>query len=392
MLTSTAANHKPEDFCTMTTPTTEELNALLPFARKEHRTFSVRIVAKFPPYYRVKNDFVSSLSKQISAVSLNSSSSGVVEDGGVSFVAKKFPSNPRKLSPFRGSVKKATPNGSPAISRPFRLPGQLEELGSSLPSPTLVDSLNIEVPHIRTSSDISSLPSSAESLPAPVYNSVSPLPRKRGRGSRGVARTGSTRQNRVLGYEEEWDFDQYDQRASIRSDPGERKREVGRVLSAQSTQSSCDSTPLRKSSSLASRSDSLASGGDTELLSPPLPSSQPTREGVDFAYNHSSLPRSPRNSSSPKSPAHPRNQYRRGPGVSIKNKVISNPSDLRHHVTVLPYDITLVAKFTLNYSGGEGAKVGYHREMESYVKVKVHPSLYFDDFNVTPEQGYVCTL
>ena len=257
-------------------------------------------------------------------------------------------------------------------------------IDSSLPNPTLVDSLNIDVPSpIRRSSAMSSLPSSSDSLPSAIIHSISPVPLKKGRG-RGVVRTDSMQSamatmhhHTSVSSQDEWDFNQFgNQRASIRSDPGDRKRETS-SLSSRSPTSSGNTTPLRKSPSLASRTGSLTGDGET---SPPQQST-PT-----FAYNHSSLPR-PSKTAPPKSPSHYRPQIRRGP-TNFKKNAISAPSDLRHNtLAILPTEVAVTNLFLISYSGGDGGKAGYHRQIESTVKVRIHPSLYFDDFNITAETG-----
>ncbi|CAI8031983.1 Trafficking protein particle complex subunit 9, partial [Geodia barretti] len=367
-------NHKPEELCLITCPPPEVVNSLVPFGRKECRTFVVNVKAKFPTYYRVKNDFVSTLSKQQPCI--DQTQTNIVEDGGI-FLAKKLPES-RVASPFRSTAIKKASGSSASVAKRSLLeqPARhVHGLDSSLPSPTLVDSLNIDVP-VRTSSDIS-YPSSSDSLSVP---GISPLTRKKGR-DRGVARTGSTRSthNRKLAKYDEWDFNQYDdlKRASIRSDPGDRKREGSGVLT-RSPVSSGGSTPLLKSPSLASRTSSLAGDGE---LSP----SGVSCDSAAFVYEHSSLPRPSRGS--PKSPGHRPPVVRKG-GSGINKNNISLPSQLRHNtLAILPTEVAVTARFTLNYSGGDGCKAGYHRQMESSVKVRVHPSLYFDDFGISAYPG-----
>ena len=328
----------------------------------------------------MKNDFVSTLSKQ--QPSIDQTSSNIVEDGGISFLTRKLPATSRMTSPFRSSVTRKVAGSSASVARQPLLeqPARhVHGLDTSLPSPTLVDSLNIDVP--KRASSILSYPSSVESLPsASIVHGISPLPRKRGRVS-GVARTGSTRSthNRRLG-NEEWDFNQFGdlKRASIRSDPGDRKRE-GLVISNRSPYSSGVSTPLFKSPSLASQAESFTAEGD---ISP----SGVSREGQAFVYEHTSLPRPSKGS--PKSPAHRPPIVARKGGSVIKKNNISLPSQLRHNtLAILPNEIVVTARFTLTYSGGDGSKAGYHRQMESSVKVRVHPSLYFDDFSVSADSG-----
>jgi hypothetical protein len=376
--TTANPNHKPEELCLITCPPPEVVNSLVPFGRKEHRTFVVHIKAKFPTYYRVKNDFVSTLSRQQPCT--DQTQSNIVEDGGVSFLTKKLPAY-RVASPFRSTAIKKVSGSSASVAKQSLLEQparQVHGLDSSLPSPTLVDSLNIDVP-VRTSS-VASYPSSSDSLPLSIIHGISPLPRKKGRGM-GVARTGSTRSthNRRLAKYDEWDFNQFGdlKRASIRSDPGDRKREGSGVLT-RSPVSSGGSTPLLKSPSLASQTGSFAGDGE---LSP----SSVSCDGPAFVYEHLSLPRPSRGS--PKSPAHRPPVVRKG-GSGIKKNNISLPSQLRHNtLAILPNEVAVTARFTLNYSGGDGGKAGYHRQMESSVKVRVHPSLYFDDFGISADPG-----
>ena len=179
--------------------------------------------------------------------------------------------------------------------------------------------------------------------------------------------------------QDEWDFNQFGdlKRASIRSDPGDRKRD----MFGRSPLSLGSAMPLMKSPSLASRSGSLhGDGGET----PP-----PQQTAQVFSYDHASLPRSHRGSGtgSPKSPSHHRPPMRRG-GTAIKKNVISLPSDLRHNtLAILPTEVVVTGCFTLKYSGGEGGKAGYHRQLESCIQVRVHPSVYFDEFNIASETG-----
>ena len=225
----------------------------------------------------------------------------------------------------------------------------------------IVDTLNIDVP--QGLKGVFTLPRG---------HRRSPVVTKREKV--GLSRTGSTKfPAKCL---EEWDFNQFDEkRASIRSDPGERKRDGGGVLN-RSPRASGVSTPLQKSPSIASRTGSLAD----EPISP----SRVSRDGgTVFTYDRTSSPRlSSAGSSSPLRAA-----GKKGPAVIKKNN-ISLPSDLRHNaLTISPTEVTVLGTFTLKYSGGEGGKAGYHRRTESSIKVKVRPSLYFDSFNIASVVG-----
>ena len=376
---SHTANHKPDEFCHVTCPTPDAINTLLPIGKNEKRNFLVEIVAKFPTYYRVKNDFVSTLSRQ-QPYAEHGASMPLPEEP----IPQKIPFK-RKGSPAtKRSPPRNSPDGSPVGKQPpeklkdlTKHPHHLHMLDQPLSAPAVVgtpklmDSLNIDFP--KVSKVTSSLQTST--VPSSLIHGMSPIVSKRGIPN--LSRVGSTKSSRK--HYDEWDFNQFmDKRASIRSDPGECKREGGGIFS-RSPRGSGISTPLQKS---PSRSGSLFD--DTEFS--PLKTG---KEGGIFTFNNQNS--SPRLSvgslSSQKSPS--RTPHRKG-ATAIKKNVISLPSDLRHNTpSILPTEVPVLASFTLHYSGGEGRKAGYHRRMESSVKVKVCPSLYFDDFHISSVIRYI---
>ena len=246
---------------------------------------------------------------------------------------------------------------------------QQQFVGPDSGAPSLVDSLNIDVP--QASKVVLSSPASRH--PALVHG-LSPLRQKR--GSLTLSGTGSPKSH---WQDNEWDFNQFThKRASIRSDPGDCKQ-GGSGLFNRSPRSSRVLTPVHKSPSVASRAGSLLDDPEYSPFTSGI-------EGAIFTFNDKSgSPRLSGSSTSPKSPAW--NPLRKGV-AGIKKGTISQPSDLRHNVhAILPKEVTVVGKFTLKYSGGEGGEAGYHRRMESSIRVKVRPSLYFEEFSIASVEG-----
>jgi hypothetical protein len=360
-------NHKPEEFCHFECPTSDDINSLLPITKTTRRNFFVKINTKFPNYYRVKNDFVYNLTKQTSHS--DRGTPYILEESVLETQRQPFK---KKSSPFRSSANKRSqqgnspPSSSPIAKRPpeagrYRLFSKLprEHVMPCPPgymdTPKLMDSLNIDFPQTSKVDGYSSLPRTK--FPSVVDGIMSPMAHRRG-----FSRTGSTKSSHWK--ESEWDFNQFlDKRASIRSDPGDRKREGSGLLN-RSPRSSGMSTPV---TSLTGRTGSLIEDSEYSVL--------------EFDRTNS-----PRLSGGPqKSPA--RTNVRKG-ATSINKNVISLPSDLRHNpLAILPTEVSVLGEFTLRYSGGEGSKVGYHREMVASVRVKVQPSLYFEEFNVALIEG-----
>ena len=359
----------------------KEINSLLPIAKEEEKSFAVKISAIFPTYYRVKNDFVSTLSKQqlcaeqTDNITTTTGSSSNMSKKKLTFI-KRSRTGPGNSPPNSSSPVSRRPIADKAAER------HRHNLDSSLPTspttPTLVDSLNIEVPHdikITSSlSSLSSLPSSSSGLHTTVLHSVSPILSKRDMASRGLVRTGSTKSSSPSKKPDVWDFNQFmDKRVSIRSDPGERKREGSGLLN-RSPRSSGMSTPQQKSPTLASRS----SDGE---FSP----SKTGKDGPVFTYDTTNSPQSSRGSYPlPKSPL--RTPLRKGV-TGIKKNTISLPSHVRHNIMSIPEKVSVMSRFTLSYSGGEGRKAGYHRRMESSVHITIRPSLCFENFNIASVIG-----
>lgn len=319
--------HKPEEFCHITCPTIDVIENLLPILKKQQRNFFVDIKAFFPAYYRVKNELMSTAL----------SGEYLVEE---SIVMSQKPSIKKRGSPFRSP---ATQRHQESLARGSPPPHTRHFVASSN-TVSIMDSLNIDPPK-------SSSPH------------VSPF-------KKGYKRAGSTkaRYKDLNAYEEELDFG--DKRASIRSDPGDRKRE-GSGLFNRSPKGSHTSTPVRKS--LPHRVGSSFEDSDS---SP----SRSGKEGSVFSFNEGS--NSPGGSSgSPKSPVRVRKV------VGITKNEISQPSDVKHYIPTIPDDVVIKNHFTVKYSGGEGEKAGYHRCMESSIRLKVRPSLYFSEFRVSSSEG-----
>ena len=251
----------------------------------------------------------------------------------------------------------------------------VDSTSGPLATPNLMDSLNIDIPKVSNLALAASPPSSSSSL----LHGISPVLGKRNFSTLGRIGSPKTRWQGIM--EDEWDFNQYsNKRASIRSDPGERKRDATGFFN-RSPRSSEISTPVHKSPSMASRT-----GGSFD---DPVEDSPPRTEGEGAIFTFDDRTGSPRASVGaivpPKSPL--KTPLRKGAGVITKGK-ISQPSDLRHNMAnILPDEVIVKGDFTLKYSGGEGGKAGYYRRMESSVKVKVRPCLYFDKFNIASVEG-----
>lgn len=258
-----------------------------------------------------------------------------------SYVLSQKPSIKKRGSPFR----------SPATQR------HQESLARGSPPP--------HTRHFVASSNTLSIMDSLNIDPPKSSSHTSPL-------KKGYKRAGSTktRYKDLNAYEEELDFG--DKRASIRSDPGDRKRE-GSGLFNRSPKASQTSTPVRKSLP-PYRMGSSFEDSDT---SP----SRFGKEGSVFSFSEGS--NSPGGSSgSPKSPV----RVRKGV-VGITKNEISQPSDVKHYTPTIPEEVIIKNHFTVKYSGGEGEKAGYHRCMESSIRLKVRPSLYFSEFRVSSSEG-----
>ena len=171
--------------------------------------------------------------------------------------------------------------------------------------------------------------------------------------------------------QDEWDFDQYSKRASIRSDPGDRKRDGLSSALSHSPKHVTNPVPVQKSPSAA-----------TGLY----------RTG----RLHDTLPRSKGESNKDSSPRLPGGPFKassrlttRRSGGGITKQNISAPTGPPTHKkpNMLLKGVTVRGIFTFKYSGGEGEEAGYHRQMSATVDVRVHQSLFFDEFHVSPADG-----
>lgn len=285
---------------------------------------------QFPAYYRVKNDLMSL------------SGDYLVEES--TAMSHKL-SVKKRGSPFRSTQRSHEgAKGSPP-------PNSLHYVVSSK-TVNIMDSLNIDPPK-SSSSQVSPL-----------------LPKK---GYLNFKRAGSTKSRfkDLIAYEEELDYG--DKRASIRSDPGDRKRETSGLFN-RSPKISATSTPIRKSAGVTSRVSSLEDSDSSP--------SGLGKEGFVFNFNEDSPGYSGGSSGSPRSPVRVRKA-----AVAITKKEISQPSDVKHCIVNLPEEVAIKSHFTLKYSGGDGEKAGYQRCMESSIKVKVRPSLYFTEFRISKAEG-----
>ena len=69
--------------------------------------------------------------------------------------------------------------------------------------------------------------------------------------------------------------------------------------------------------------------------------------------------------------------------------VISQPTGAQKMRRTPPGKKTIKVSFLMQYTGGEGAKEGYYREVPVDVTATVKPTLVFDDFSVSPVKGSV---
>ena len=171
----------------------------------------------------------------------------------------------------------------------------------------------------------------------------------------------------------EWDFDQYDKRASIRSDPSDRKRDGLSPALSHSPKHTTSPLPVQKSPSANTVLYRMGRQHD----------SLPRPGGKSNFYDRDS----PRLSGG-LSKASSRTATRRsGGGITKEN--ISGPTGppLHKKPNMLLKGVTVKGNFTFKYSGGEGEEVGYHRQMVATVEVRVHQSLYFDEFHVSTVDG-----
>ena len=166
---------------------------------------------------------------------------------------------------------------------------------------------------------------------------------------------------------EEYDFDRFNNRASVRSDPGDEFLGQAPNRSRWSFKpkvTDTKSVPLPKSESVACGMSGIASEGPevNQRLSALL---------SDGNRAVSSLPRGVSRTGS-----------RKGP---LSKGDISHPTGpLYKAVHRPPGKKKVVGEFVMEYSGQEGSMEGYFREVKATITVNIRPNLIFDQFDVQP--------
>ena len=154
-----------------------------------------------------------------------------------------------------------------------------------------------------------------------------------------------------------------DKRASIRSDPGDRDK--GKFRSLKFTSGSSHTSPTSSFNSIPS----------DPSLPIAIPHTAHTTEHDGGSGSSDSFGRSvqglARNSQGNKG----------SKGRTIAKMNISLPKGPLYKES--PKKVKVVGEFVFEYSGGEGAELGYYRESEANVSVVVRPCLLFEKFDIS---------
>ncbi len=370
-----------DEFCKLSW-SDSDLQSLLPLKKGEVVGFTVTVHAYIPSWYRVNNDIGVGISQPsllayspgfIALPGAKSSSPQTVprsteRDGIPSVVVNSLPMHSSGASTF----SRTPPNLSPLMKRASGLRTNLfllnnfkrksshaiaPEAGDMHLSPSfdssLIGSLSLEHPALFD-------PRVSKTLPA----NISPGSQKRN------SQYGKPQKQSL----EDHDFDKYvDNRASVCSDPGDNlsgSPQTKNLFLRRSKVTDTKSVPFPKSDTVAanlshlgeqrleSRYSSVIQPSDLAGRAPPLARGVGTRAG---------------------------GSNKKGP---LSKFDISHPTGpLYKAVPRPPTRKKIEATVALQYSGGEGGRAGYYREVTTTVTLTVRPSVIFHQVEVKPAPG-----
>lgn len=330
----------------------DSLAAMLPLSPNESSSLCVSVQACMPSGSRVIGDSIAGMRP-----ALFHETGGIVPLGRDSSL---------ELTPLVGVASGRTMptygNHSPVVKRGGRLLTHrrkasdegLDRCNTERRSSTLMDSLNLDHPLdllVDSRENTNTLPNFGRSSASGSAHKSNSLMHSKKSVKGAHKRVGLDYEDVVFGL---------DKRASIRSDPGDRDKGKFRSL---------------KFASVSSHTSPTSSFTSIPTLPIAIPHTvQATEHDAGGNLSSDSFGKSGQGLA--------RNQGSKGSkGRTIAKMNISLPKGPLYKES--PKKVKVVGEFVFEYSGGEGAALGYYREAEANVSVVVRPCLLFEKFDIS---------